>query len=127
MSRYLTSGLDTLKSHLRHAREKGYVAGIKLLRGAYLYLEPDRTRKIHKDKAATDDSFEEAVEVLLHGTNADSAQDEPVMGQSPDLRSPLQNPLWQPRSCSQRTILKVSRRLWRCINGSTATFNQVVR
>jgi hypothetical protein len=43
------------------------VAGIKLVRGAYLYVELDRNSIIHRTKDATDNSYDKALDYLLAG------------------------------------------------------------
>jgi len=50
--------------HLQIARSKGYAAGVKLVRGAYLYTEPDRSI-IHDNHAATNNAYDEAINILL--------------------------------------------------------------
>ncbi|KAL6704976.1 hypothetical protein ACN47E_007379 [Coniothyrium glycines] len=71
---YLKSGLETLASHLRIASAKGYVAGVKLVRGAYLKVEPARAATIHESKEATDNCFDEAVDMLLRSTKTTGDQ-----------------------------------------------------
>lgn len=60
----MKSSLETLKTHLQIASAKGYVAGVKLVRGAYLYSESDRSI-IHDDHASTNNAYDEAVNLLL--------------------------------------------------------------
>lgn len=64
---YLKSGFDTLKSHLRIAQARNYVSGIKLVRGAYIYVEPERASIIHENKVDCDNAYDAAVELLLRG------------------------------------------------------------
>lgn len=61
--------MDTLKAHLQIASAKDYVAGIKLVRGAYLYVEPNRNSIIHENKTSTDNAYDEAVDMLLRNTH----------------------------------------------------------
>ena len=71
----MKSGLATLKSHLQTASSKGYVAGIKLVRGAYLFVEPDRAGIIQHTKAATDKAYDDAVDMLLSSAGTAKEQD----------------------------------------------------
>lgn len=61
--------MDNLKLHLQDSARRGYVAGIKLVRGAYLYVEPDRKSIIHGTKDVTDKSYDEAIDYLLAGNS----------------------------------------------------------
>ncbi|KAF1952153.1 FAD-linked oxidoreductase [Byssothecium circinans] len=72
---YLKSSLETLKSHLQIARSKGYVAGIKLVRGAYMLVEPDRAGIIHDTKTATDKAYDDAVDMLLGSSRTTNEKD----------------------------------------------------
>ncbi|KAJ4372535.1 hypothetical protein N0V83_004310 [Neocucurbitaria cava] len=64
---YLKSGFDTLKSHLQIAQARNFVSGIKLVRGAYIYVEPKRASIIHDNKVDCDNAYDAAVELLLRG------------------------------------------------------------
>ncbi|KAL1597970.1 hypothetical protein SLS60_008458 [Paraconiothyrium brasiliense] len=66
---YLKASLENLKSHLQIASAKGYTMGIKLVRGAYIYVEPDRAGIIQDTKPDTDAAYDEAVDMLLRGTH----------------------------------------------------------
>ncbi|KAF9739627.1 hypothetical protein PMIN03_005111 [Paraphaeosphaeria minitans] len=67
---YLKASLDNLKSHLNIASAQGYTMGIKLVRGAYIYVEPDRAGLIQDTKPDTDNAYDAAVDLLLRGTHA---------------------------------------------------------
>lgn len=47
--------------------------GIKLVRGAYIYVEPDRAGIIQDTKPDTDAAYDEAVDMLLRGTHRTSS------------------------------------------------------
>lgn len=65
---YRTDRMPYLRRILRDAEEKGYIAGIKLVRGAYMEAERERALEmgypdpICKDKQATDDNYNTAVQ-----------------------------------------------------------------
>jgi len=42
--------------------------GIKLVRGAYIYVEPNRGGLIHDTKPDTDSAYDQAVDMLIRGT-----------------------------------------------------------
>ena len=42
--------------------------GIKLVRGAYIYVEPNRGGLIHDTKPNTDNAYDQAVDMLIRGT-----------------------------------------------------------
>ena len=44
--------------------------GIKLVRGAYIYVEPNRGGLIHDTKPDTDSAYDQAVDMLLRGTRS---------------------------------------------------------
>ncbi|KAK3202908.1 hypothetical protein GRF29_154g1157102 [Pseudopithomyces chartarum] len=69
---YLKSSLDNLKSHLQLSASKNYTMGIKLVRGAYIYVEPNRGGLIHDTKPDTDSAYDQAVDMLLRGTRSDA-------------------------------------------------------
>lgn len=69
LCRYLKASLDNLKSHLQLAGSKGYTMGIKLVRGAYIYVEPDRAGLIQDTKPDTDHAYDAAVDMLLRDTH----------------------------------------------------------
>ena len=56
-----------LKSHLQIAQSRNYVSGIKLVRGAYIYIEHERKSIIHDTKLDSDNSYDAAVDLLLQG------------------------------------------------------------
>lgn len=68
---YRADGLVFLKSSHDKAIEKGYIYGVKLVRGAYMEKECERAEEmgypspIQPDKAATDRDFDAAVEYCL--------------------------------------------------------------
>ena len=41
---------------------------MKLVRGAYIYVEPDRSGLIHDTKPDTDSAYDQAVDMLIRGT-----------------------------------------------------------
>ncbi|KAF2451362.1 FAD-linked oxidoreductase [Karstenula rhodostoma CBS 690.94] len=71
---YLKASLDNLKSHLQLASTKGYTMGVKLVRGAYIYVEPDRSNLIQDTKPDTDHAYDAAVDLLLRGTHTTPEQ-----------------------------------------------------
>jgi proline dehydrogenase len=68
---YRTDRLEFLKESHRHAREKGYILAVKLVRGAYMEKERARAQEkghpspIQPDKASTDRDYDAAVEYCL--------------------------------------------------------------
>ncbi|MEL6347310.1 MAG: proline dehydrogenase family protein [Myxococcota bacterium] len=64
---YRHDRLAFLKRSFAHAREHGYILGVKLVRGAYMEKERDRAAQmgypspIHKDKASVDRDFDAAL------------------------------------------------------------------
>jgi len=68
---YRADGLVFLKSSHEKAKEKGYIYGVKLVRGAYMEKERARAEEmgypspIQPDKAATDRDYDAAVEYCL--------------------------------------------------------------
>jgi proline dehydrogenase len=68
---YRADRLEFLKQSHRHAKEKGYILGAKLVRGAYMEKERDRAKEkgypspIQPDKAATDRDYDLAIEYCL--------------------------------------------------------------
>lgn len=46
--------------------------GVKLVRGAYIYVEPNRGGLIHDTKPDTDSAYDQAVDMLLRGTRSDA-------------------------------------------------------
>lgn len=68
---YRADGLVFLKSSHEKAKEKGYIYGVKLVRGAYMEKERERAEEngypspIQPDKAATDRDYDAAVEYCL--------------------------------------------------------------
>ena len=72
---YRTDRLEFLKKSHRHAKEKGYILAVKLVRGAYLEKERARAEEmnypspIQPDKAATDRDYNAALEYCLDNLN----------------------------------------------------------
>lgn len=68
---YRADGFVFLKSSHEKAKEKGYIYGVKLVRGAYMEKERERAEEIgypspiQPDKAATDRDYDAAVEYCL--------------------------------------------------------------
>ncbi|HEV7642903.1 MAG TPA: proline dehydrogenase family protein [Pyrinomonadaceae bacterium] len=68
---YRTDRLDFLKQLHQHAKEKGYILGAKLVRGAYMEKERERAKEkgypspIQPDKAATDRDYDAAIDFCL--------------------------------------------------------------
>jgi proline dehydrogenase len=68
---YRHDRLEYLRGLIRRSREKGYVLGVKLVRGAYMEKERARAREmgyrdpIQPDKAATDRDFDAAVRLCI--------------------------------------------------------------
>ncbi|KAK0732357.1 FAD-linked oxidoreductase-like protein [Apiosordaria backusii] len=60
---YLKSTPDTLSQHLQEAKQKGFVLGVKLVRGAYLGSDPREL--IHDTKEDTDRAYDGIAEALL--------------------------------------------------------------
>jgi len=61
---YLKDNINKIKRHLQHSISNNYVLGLKLVRGAYMYVEAERER-IHDSKQETDDAYNAAVSFLL--------------------------------------------------------------
>ncbi|KAJ9656819.1 hypothetical protein H2198_004707 [Neophaeococcomyces mojaviensis] len=61
---YLKSNIEKIKRHLQHSVRHNYLLGLKLVRGAYMYVEPNRDI-IHDTKQGTDDAYDAAVKYLL--------------------------------------------------------------
>lgn len=68
---YRHDRLDFLKKSHQRAREKGYILGMKMVRGAYMDKERERAREkgypdpIQPDKAATDRDYNAAIRYCL--------------------------------------------------------------
>nr|KAK4646865.1 hypothetical protein QC761_0028580 [Podospora bellae-mahoneyi] len=60
---YLKSTPETLSQHLQEAKKKGFVLGVKLVRGAYLGSDPRQL--IHDIKEDTDKAYDGIAEALL--------------------------------------------------------------
>ncbi|KAK0668184.1 FAD-linked oxidoreductase-like protein [Cercophora samala] len=60
---YLKSTPETLSRHLQEAKDKGFVLGVKLVRGAYLGSDPRQL--IHDTKEDTDKAYDGIAEALL--------------------------------------------------------------
>jgi proline dehydrogenase len=69
---YRTDSLDNLQNACLVAKQKGYLVGAKLVRGAYIEAERQRSHEleykdpIHFSKADTDKDFNKAIEFALH-------------------------------------------------------------
>lgn len=68
---YCKASLENLNHAIEEATTKGHFLGAKLVRGAYMEKERDRAEQngykspIHKDKAATDRAFNDALKVCV--------------------------------------------------------------
>lgn len=68
---YCKASLENLSHAIQEATNKGHFLGAKLVRGAYMEKERDRAEQngykspIHKDKAATDKAFNDALTVCV--------------------------------------------------------------
>ena len=68
---YRADSLEFLKTSHKKAIEKGYIYGIKLVRGAYMEKERERAAEmeypspIHPDKESTDNAYDAAIEYCL--------------------------------------------------------------
>lgn len=60
---YLKKTPETLRNHLKEAKEKGFTLGVKLVRGAYLGSDPREV--IHNTKEDTDRAYDGIAESLL--------------------------------------------------------------
>lgn len=60
---YLRSTPAKIAQHLALAKENGYTFGVKLVRGAYLRMEP--TDKVLRSKEETDQAYDSLVESIL--------------------------------------------------------------
>lgn len=54
---YLSGSADLLTKEEQLAKEQNYRVGLKLVRGAYIHSEKDRTSVIHKTKQDTDNNY----------------------------------------------------------------------
>ncbi|MBY0371706.1 proline dehydrogenase family protein [bacterium] len=68
---YRVDSLNHLKALQKHASEKGFFVGLKIVRGAYMEKERARAERlgkespIHATKAKTDEAFDTAVDFVL--------------------------------------------------------------
>lgn len=68
---YRHDRLEYLKELIERAKEKGYILGVKLVRGAYLEKETDRAKEMHypnpmqPNKKSTDKDFNAALELCV--------------------------------------------------------------
>src|SRR5207249_4348599 len=68
---YRTDRLQYLRDSRKEAFRKGYILGVKLVRGAYMEKERERAEElgypspIHQDKQATDEDYDAAIEYCL--------------------------------------------------------------
>jgi proline dehydrogenase len=68
---YRTDRLDVLRQAHAHAKEKGYILAVKLVRGAYMEKERERAKvkghqsPIQPDKASTDRAYDAAIDYCL--------------------------------------------------------------
>ena len=69
---YRHDRLDALQADYAEAKAKGYILGAKIVRGAYMEKERNRAKElgypspIQKDKAATDDDYNEAIKFCVN-------------------------------------------------------------
>ncbi|CAR25102.1 proline dehydrogenase [Lachancea thermotolerans CBS 6340] len=54
---YLTDSASDLAKEYERAEREGYKLGLKIVRGAYIHSEPNRSTVIHPDQASTDANF----------------------------------------------------------------------
>ena len=72
---YRWDRLDYLHAQLKEAKSKGYILGVKLVRGAYMEKERDRAKDmgykspIHVNKESVDKDFNEAMNLCLDHLN----------------------------------------------------------
>lgn len=62
---YLSGSADLLALEERLAKEKNYRLGLKLVRGAYIHSEKERSTIIHKDKEATDKNYNQGISYCI--------------------------------------------------------------
>jgi len=68
---YIHYKLEFLENSIARAKEKGYMLGAKIVRGAYMEKEREMAKEegrqspIHKNKKATDKDFNKAVEICI--------------------------------------------------------------
>lgn len=53
--------------HLKISRDQDFTIGLKLVRGAYLHVEPNAST-LHSSKEHTDECYDNGVKFLLGGT-----------------------------------------------------------
>ncbi|KAJ2905770.1 hypothetical protein MKZ38_004447 [Zalerion maritima] len=63
---YLKKNQQKIRNHLRHAADNDFVLGVKMVRGAYMHTEPDRSI-IHNSKADTDTAYDATARFLMLG------------------------------------------------------------
>ncbi|QCX52315.1 proline dehydrogenase family protein [Elizabethkingia sp. JS20170427COW] len=79
MQMYRTGRIEYMEAHLKRAREKGYVIGYKIVRGAYMEKERERAAQmgypspIQPTKQASDDNYNAAVEFVMQHPDIISA------------------------------------------------------
>lgn len=64
MARYLMDGVSKMKRHMDIAREKDFIIGLKLVRGAFLHTDPD-VEAFSPSKQSTDENYDTGVKFLL--------------------------------------------------------------
>ncbi|KAH6892954.1 FAD-linked oxidoreductase-like protein [Thelonectria olida] len=69
---YLKKGVSKMIRHLKTSKERGFVIGLKLVRGAYLHTEPNPS-SLNSSKENTDESYDNGVRFLL-GAELDAAK-----------------------------------------------------
>ncbi|KAH7160356.1 FAD-linked oxidoreductase-like protein [Dactylonectria estremocensis] len=63
---YLKCGINKMIKHLKISKDQGFTIGLKLVRGAYLHVEPN-VLALHGSKEDTDNGYDNAVKFLLGG------------------------------------------------------------
>ncbi|KAH7136402.1 FAD-linked oxidoreductase-like protein [Dactylonectria macrodidyma] len=71
---YLKSGVNKMIKHLKVSKDQGFTIGLKLVRGAYLHVEPN-VSALHDSKEDTDNGYDDAVKFLLGGTLEEGSYD----------------------------------------------------
>ncbi|KAK2757034.1 proline dehydrogenase [Arachnomyces sp. PD_36] len=83
---YLRSTPETLARHLATAREKGFILGVKLVRGAYLGSDPRHLMWEHKTETdATYDGIAESLIRRKYGNILRPHQENPSSNQFPEI------------------------------------------
>lgn len=72
---YLKGNIDKIKQHIQHSIDHKYLLGLKLVRGAYMYVEGERPL-VNDTKAETDRAYDEAVKYLLSGRIGETREED---------------------------------------------------